>query len=139
VAVTLAHGLASAGYTSGLLALREGPLLEEAGPPPRATGGAARERHRARSSTPRRAGATPRGSVGNPSVGVTEKPLHAVGRILRDGRWSSWNGHMAVPASNREAGQLLLHRCLPARASRAARRASRRGVGVRDSSVIKRT
>jgi len=30
VAVTLAHGLASAGYTSGLLALREGPLLEEA-------------------------------------------------------------------------------------------------------------
>ena len=56
-----------------------GSPARRGGPPPRATGGAARERHRARSSTPRRAGATPRGSVGNPSVGVTEKPLHAIG------------------------------------------------------------
>jgi len=79
-AVSIAHGLAPAGYASGLLALREGPLLEEAvrGLPAlpqvllvNATG----------RDHPRRAGlALHLGArLEIPSVGVTDRPLHAVG------------------------------------------------------------
>ncbi len=80
VAVTLAHDLSSAGYASGLLALREGPLLERAvrGLPAlpevllvNATG----------RDHPRRAGlALHLGArLEIPSVGVTDRPLLAVG------------------------------------------------------------
>ncbi len=80
VAVTVAHGLSSAGYASGLLALREGPLLEMAvrGLPAlpevllvNATG----------RDHPRRAGlALHLGArLEIPSVGVTDRPLLAVG------------------------------------------------------------
>jgi deoxyribonuclease V len=79
-AVAVAYGLASAGYTSGLLALREGPLLEEAvrGLPAlpevllvNATG----------RDHPRRAGlALHLGArLEIPSVGVTDRPFHAIG------------------------------------------------------------
>ena len=79
-ATTVAYGWASAGYVSGLLALREGPLLEEAvrGLPAlpevllvNATG----------RDHPRRAGlALHLGArLKIPSVGVTDRPLHAVG------------------------------------------------------------
>ena len=84
-AVAVAYGLASAGYTSGLLALREGPLLEEAvrGLPAlpevllvNATG----------RDHPRRAGLTLHlgARLEIPSVGVTDRPLHAVGHWPAD-------------------------------------------------------
>lgn len=80
VAATVAHGVAPAGYAPGLLALREGPLLERAvrGLPElpevlfvNATG----------RDHPRRAGlALHLGArLDVPSVGVTDRPLLAVG------------------------------------------------------------
>jgi len=85
VAVTVAHGLSSAGYASGLLALREGPLLEKAvrGLPAlpevllvNATG----------HDHPRRAGlALHLGArLEIPSIGVTDRPLLAVGSAPSD-------------------------------------------------------
>jgi deoxyribonuclease V len=80
-------GPAGGPYLPTLLALREGPLLEQARPRPAGhPQGAGGQCHRPRPSPPRRPRAASWGLLGLPTVGVTTRPLVAQGAWPADQR-----------------------------------------------------